>query len=504
MTTSKLGRRQRGDLDGRLQTPFQPAHIIIAAGDDVAGSRSGQHLLWMLTNLLARQVDEVVMITFEINPELMVLGGISPLLPQDLQLHLALRQGAVDINPGFTTNDSPPSLRIQVGPETALAVQPLPTFYVSATSWRGYIGTEAATWTCSDGNPVGPYVAACLAAAEVFKMSRGVQPEYGSTPQRLWYDAWHMDVSNQGEDGPALPEDATGIPAVLGGVGAVGTALLHTLYAVPGLKADIIIVDYDPEGIDVTNLNRYTLFGQSDLGQPKASRAAWKLKASGLHITPRDLLWQQWAAEYSKEARPLVMSCVDNNAARHAIQSSLPDVILSASTLDLRAQVIGFERVAATACLRCRNPVEESHSDESVIASLRAADPVRRAALAAERGVNPDDLEQFLEDPQAHCGLISGETLQRFGPTNAAAEHWSVGFVSAMAGVLLAAEYLKRTLQTQAPALSGSANMARFQFWHPASHVNTVCHWPAAPECICQTPTYQTAITAHPYMHPSN
>lgn len=500
MTTNDLGRRQRGDLDGRLQPAHRPEHIVIAAGDEVAASRAGQHLLWMLTNLLARQVDEVASIAFEFNGEPMVLDGISPLVPTGLELRPALHRGAVGINSALAANGSSPSLRIQVGLGPTAPAQLLPTLYTSASSWRGHIGTEAAPWACADGNPVGPYAAACLAAAEVFKIARKVHPEFGSTPRRLWYDAWHMTVGDQMADGPALPAGAVGLPAVLAGVGAVGNAFLQTLYAVPGLRADIIAVDHDPEGIDVTNLNRYTLFCLDDLDQPKASRAALKLKGSGLTIIPRDLLWQQWRAGYPDELRDLVVSCVDNNAARHAIQDSLPGLILSASTVDLRAQVIAFERVPAAACLRCRNPVEEAPgSDETVVQALRAATPELRAALATERGVRPIDLEQFLDDPQAQCGLISGETLRRFGPV-AGAAHWSVGFVSAMAGVLQAAEYLKRSLEPGRPALSGSANMARVQFWHPAASVNTVCHWPAAPECLCQAPAHQAAVKAHPYI----
>lgn len=501
MTASELGNRQRGDLGGRLHPPMQPIPLTITAGDEVARSRSGQHLLWMLTNLLARQVDEVSQITFEISTDITVLDRISPLVAAGGSLSTALKTGAVKINPLLGAPQiSDPKLRIQIGAPALPSGKPLHTLYVSATSWQGYIGTEQTPWVgAMDGNPVGSYVAACLAAAEIFKLVRGVQPEYGTSPGGMWYDAWHMRRGDQGDAGPSLPAVIQGLSTVVAGVGAVGNALLHTLYAVPGLRADIIAVDHDPEGIEITNLNRYTLFGQEDLGRPKATQAALKLAGAGLEVTPRDLLWQQWMAEQPEEARELVLSCVDNNVARHAIQSSMPGVILSASTLDLRAQVIGFERVPGAACLRCRNPPEARSSDEMVIQTLRACDRATRASLAAEQGVNSDGLEQYLEDPQVHCGLISGETLQRFSQPGAAEDSWSVGFVSAMAGVMLATEYLKRTLQPEAPGLSGQINMARFQFWHPESSVNAVCHWPAAADCTCTSPQYLAAVTAHPY-----
>lgn len=498
MTANNLGQRQRGDLGGKLHTPHQPVHVVISAGADVACSLAGQHLLWMMTNLLARQADEVADLTFSLPPNVMALNSVSPLLPRDQLLHLALQRGAAGINPALGAPSSPPTLRLQVGPGPAAEGATACTLHVSATSWRGYIGTEAVPWTTSDGNPVGPYVAACLAAAEVFKIARSVHADAGSTPTGLWYDAWHMTGGDHIGTGPDLPHETAGVPAVLAGVGAVGSALLHTLFAIPGLTADLIAVDHDPEGIDLTNLNRYTLFAQADLAQPKASRAAQKLDGTSVHVTPRDLLWQQWTLQHPDEARELVLSCVDNNAARHAIQDAMLGVILSASTHDLRAQLIAFERRPDDACLRCRNPVEALSSDASVIAALRDVHPVQRATLAAERGVHPEDLEQFLQDPQAHCGLISGDTLHRFSTTTATA-HWSVGFVSTMAGVLLAAAYLRRTLQPQDPGLSDHANMARFQFWHPASPVNTVCHWPPAADCLCQTAAYQAAVSTYWY-----
>jgi len=90
MTANNLGQRQRGDLGGKLHTPHQPVHVVISAGVDVACSLAGQHLLWMMTNLLARQADEVADLTFSLPPNIMALNGVSPLLPRDQPLHLAI------------------------------------------------------------------------------------------------------------------------------------------------------------------------------------------------------------------------------------------------------------------------------------------------------------------------------------------------------------------------------------------------------------------------------
>lgn len=500
MTTNDLGNRQRGDLNGRLNPALQPAAVTIAVDGIVAQSRAGQHLLWMLTNLLARQMDEVIQLTVDVGPDAEVLPGISPLLPAVDSLANALAAAAQRINPHLDVHRAtPPTVRLQIGGERADVDADIHTLYVSAASWSGYIGTVEAPWRATqDDNPIGPYIAACLAAAEVFKLVRGVQEEYGTLPAGTWYDAYHLTISAQGDHGPPLPQQLQGLPAVLAGVGAVGTALLHTLYAVSGLQTELIAVDNDPDGVDITNLNRYTLFNQDDLDQQKASQATQRLAGSGVTLTPRDMSWDAWAAAHSDDERDLVLSCVDNNEARHAIQRTMPGVILSASTSGMRAQVVAFERRPGEACLRCRNPVEARVSDEVVISRLRAQDAATRARLAENQGIHPDDLERYLDDPQKNCGLISGETLQRFG--NGSGEHaWSVGFVSAMAGVMLAAEYLRRSLSIPANRLSRTSNLARFQFWFPDSPLNTTCHWPQAADCVCTRPSYRAAIAAHPW-----
>ncbi|GHF61848.1 hypothetical protein HNQ07_004216 [Deinococcus metalli] len=265
MTTNDLGNRQRGDLDGRLHPALQPAAVTVAVNEAVARSRPGQHLLWMLTNLLARQVDEVVQVTVDLDPDVEVLPGISPLVPDAGSFADALATAARRINPHLDMHRAtPPTVRLQVGAERADVDADMHTLYVSAASWSGYVGAVEAPWNATrDDNPIGPYIAACLAAAEVFKLVRGVQEEYGTLPAGTWYDAYQLTTSAQGDHGPPLPEQLQGVPAVLAGVGAVGSALLHTLYAVPGLHADLIAVDNDPDGIDITNLNRYTLFDLS-------------------------------------------------------------------------------------------------------------------------------------------------------------------------------------------------------------------------------------------------
>ena len=79
------------------------------------------------------------------------------------------------------------------------------------------------------------------------------------------------------------------VDAALAGVGAVGCALIHTLWACPGIQGKVILADNDPEGVDETNLNRYALFGLESVGHPKAKEAARIARDSPILWEPFDL-----------------------------------------------------------------------------------------------------------------------------------------------------------------------------------------------------------------------
>lgn len=69
---------------------------------------------------------------------------------------------------------------------------------------------------------------------------------------------------------------------------------------------------------------------------------------------------------------------------------------------------------------------------------------------------------------------------------------WAVGFVSLLAGVLLAAEYLKVSRPSKHPGFDAEHNPFRFQFWRPESaEANTTTYLPPKRACICQSPFYR-------------
>ena len=147
-------------------------------------------------------------------------------------------------------------------------------------------------------------------------------------------------------------------------------------------------------------------------------------------------------------------------------------------------------------CLQCRNRIEVATPDDVVIERLRNVPAAARVIEAKRVGVDISTLETFLLDPQGHCGMISGETLQKFFGESTQ-EEWSVGFVSLLAGVLLAAEYIKLSINPTRMTLDAHRNTFRFQFWHPESaEVNKIIDTPPEGICFCQNPIFCQAMKA--------
>ena len=135
----------------------------------------------------------------------------------------------------------------------------------------------------------------------------------------------------------------------------------------------------------------------------------------------------------------LVLSCVDDNGARHAIQNFWPEMIIGGSTLGLTAKAIAYDMAGDQLCLKCFNPVvERNELVNKRIEEARAMDPDDRVRFFTGLGIDPAKAAEHLRNPG--CGQLSEQDLDRFA---AGEPMMSVGFVSVAAGVLLAAQLLR-------------------------------------------------------------
>jgi molybdopterin-synthase adenylyltransferase len=172
------------------------------------------------------------------------------------------------------------------------------------------------------------------------------------------------------------------------GVGGLGVpaALALVNARAPGLALRLILVD--PDLIELSNLPRQIIFGESDLGVPKVTAAARRLSA----IAPAVAIEPLQAALDTVNAAELiarsdfVIDATDSPATKFLIN----DVCVELGVPFVYGGVLGLSGQAmtviprTTACLRC---LFEEPPDEAEVASCREAGiigPVAGAIGAAQ------------------------------------------------------------------------------------------------------------------------
>ena len=436
----------------------------------------------MLVNLLCRLEGVVQRVGVCCPADVPLVGRVIPLAAREADLRTALLDGAsavkvVPVEPNVRLERS-----IAVGGRRGTRAGA--DLYACGHGWCGGVGTSADIAAgLNDGDhggrgnsalPFGPYLAACLAAGEVFKAAR-LLPGVYHCPTSAVYSLWEHRAAPSAAlltNGP--PTLAVAVDAALAGVGAVGSALVHTLWACPGVTGQLLAADGDPDGLDGSNLNRYALFGRASVGRPKASEAARIAADASFEVVSHDGDFERLS-----DVPPRVVSAVDRNTSRAALQNRYPARILSASTLDLRAEVLRCGPPGVGACLRCFNPPELPEPDENLRARVREAGPEELAALARAAGVTPADAREWAET--GGCGT-AGERLLPELRRNPGEPAFAVGFVSVMAGTMLAAELIKDYFATAVP-LGHGAQRATFQFHTPLARTNRAA--PYARDLAC-------------------
>jgi len=489
----RISNRHESDLGGRL-LPFgdtSQAEVTVAIDACGAGLASVQHTAWMLINLLLRQ-DGIVRRLHLICPQAIPLAGrVIPLARRNVDLRTALLEGGAAI--GVVPIDDRPDPHWTIGIGADAGKGPIrANLYVYGNGWCGGISQvplPLSALGAPSSLPFGPYDAACIAAGEVFKAAR-MRSEMCTAVTAAFYSLWYHRVSTAPlVGGPVRVEIA--VDAALAGVGAVGSAFLHNLWACDSIQGRIVLTDNDEKGLESTNLNRYVLFGLQSIGLAKATAAARILSDAPISWQAHD-----GGIELLSTLPPRVISAVDSNTSRNAIQNRYPARILSASTLDLRAEVLRCGPPGKGACLRCYNPPETVPADDELRERLRLAGDDAIAEAAKSAGISVDDANEWLR--AGKCGL-AGERLLPLLRSSDNPAAFAVGFVSVKAGTMLAAEFFKDHCASAGP-LSESAQRATFQFHVPVAATNRASAFARDPQCpMCDPKTTACSFWARRY-----
>jgi hypothetical protein len=221
---------------------------------------------------------------------------------------------------------------------------------------------------------------------------------------------------------------------------------------------------------DPTNLNRSVLALERDLvvETPKVQLAVRRASNSSVAIEPIALPLAEVIAEIEGGRRTLpgiVLSALDNRAARWELQSLWPDLVLEGATGDSMVQIFRHAHGEATACLRCLHREDPAEAGASYLVRMAAL-----SGLSAERiraglddstdrlgEIDLDAVEPRLRGIAEHhvggdvCGFLSD--VEHLLPGVADQPLVSVAFSSYLAGVFLAGELVKASNTLRSPLI---------------------------------------------------
>lgn len=331
-------------------------------------------------------------------------------------------------------------------------------------------------------------IVSCYASAAVLDHALDTYLPFGlPDPLVLSFDALGLDLADL-----SRPVDLG--HTYLAGAGAIGNGLL---WAARHLNVHGRLEIADDDRVDSGNLNRQIWFDTDDVNLQKVDRLVLKAQPffQGLELKPRSMRIQDLPEKSPGPWLRRLIVAVDSRRARRQLQNEFPGEVFDASTTDIREVVVHYNRQPTThACLSCiYEPDGEELSREQHIADHLgvAVEAVRceRISSAAAAAI----VQRF--PALAKVDLIGtaydtlfkklcGEGLLKTAAGRRVTAPF--GFVSVLAGALLAVELVRRL---GSGSSDRSFNYWRVSAWHAPLARRRMLR-PRQPECeFCGNPT---------------
>ncbi len=374
--------------------------------------------------------------------------------------------------------------------------------YPSASGWVAKLEGGPRTWN-GPKNPYSSGVAACLACAELFR-----RVFVGSTSNNeVAVSLLNFDKVT-GAENKYSKVDIGDVAFV--GIGAVGNAALWALSRDGAVQGNVDLID--AELVELSNLQRYVLTSNADIGKPKVDLAKAVLSGSKIKSVPHKLNLEEYLHPGETLETPTLVISVDNVDARRAGQALLPKMVINGWTGEqaLGASWHVFSRNAAClACLYHPHGVGLSAIEQAAKALGLAVD--RAAQLwVTKQPLSSDDLKvvshalgvsehELAPWKRKSLGDIYTDVVCGAVPLNvkgvSRVEMVPLAHQSALAGIFMAAELIKRSH----PKLSKIAQDEPLVSWdNILQPPPAIWGKPRArePGCICGDKDYQNVYKA--------
>ena len=414
---------------------------------------------------------------------------------------------ALSINPAIEFQSESPVTTIVVG---SLQIErETSVFYIGSEGWIARFSPEKPVGSGMSLNPLAAGAAACFGVANVFRQVFGDQLQRAQLDTAFnlsLIDFEKINSPNDNRSDNKIGSVAIRVPeTVLVGLGAIGNGMVWALSNIPLLEGTLHLVD--PECIDLSNLQRYVLSAQENVGQHKTELAASYLSASTLRIALHGGNWASFLNDSGNWNLETVIVAVDSAKDRIAIQGTLPNTILNAWTQSTDLGVSRHLDFLNDACLACLYPPRQGVKSESLLIAesfglpqdellLREMvynnakiDDFWLAKIAEAKSVPLDLLTPYVDKPirefyhTVFCGgILIGHESNRQVET-------PMAFQSALAGILLASELL---IINQGLRRQPLGMMTRIDLLRPlGNHLNEAVLKPHDTSCICQDPDFR-------------
>lgn len=250
---------------------------------------------------------------------------------------------------------------------------------ISASGWNVYVDDGAAV----DDAPAAAsaLAAAALGAGELFRIvfagDLGSRGRRGRRP-----GSFNLVTLGEPSSDLSVPSSPDLGSFSLVGAGAIGQAAAKAL-ATAGARGRMQVIDHDK--VALSNLQRYVLTRDGDVGSVKVELLRNRLAKSGLEVVPTE---SEWHADLVEALQPTLVA-LDSAEARIGVQASLPGPIYNAWTQPADVGWSRHERFGDDPCLACLYwPKHARPSRHEQIAAAFHQHPLRVLAYLVHRGIS--------------------------------------------------------------------------------------------------------------------
>ncbi len=433
------------DLDQQAFIGKIDNHRVAVAFDSSVRTAEGRAAVDLTIRLLARFYPKIAIIP---------LGKTAQAIaPKFVKLALA-------INPKITIVGRPIGYKdiIVIGRTPPPAKKGVTPIYIGSDGWIAKLSRHNPVGSKDSNNPIGAGIAACLAAANIFRHVFTTVP----LDDDIAISVLDLDPLAKEPLNPKLDKIDLGQVSLIG-AGAIGNGFIWAISRYPILSGQMNIIDHD--NVDLFNIQRYVLTKRKDEGVSKVKMVA-KLFARNPNIQINKIAkkWEDFVSCLPEDEWIFdsVVSALDTPGDRINLQASLPKWVVNAWTGigDIGVSHHDFINHACMACLYM--PTSKVINEDQLIAQalglpedsatlmeirmkLDTNAPVDRGLLeriAAAKDVQIEKLLPYEGQPLRSLyshGVCSGAVMELAnGPVTARAEV-PMPFQSAFAGILEAA-----------------------------------------------------------------